>query len=132
MPELPPRPCVTLSEVRLNTSESCGVSEPISGECRCSFDDPTSSGFLFCALRAEYFRPDLSRQGHAYFYVDEPIVPPSGVLLFRFASVSSLFHSTELRGAIVLFLELFTASDWSTRKGIHRISNTVSVSIEIH
>jgi hypothetical protein len=115
-------PLVSLAEARIGAPTYDGWT-PLSGTCRFAMDQSQLSGIRSGAVRVQYFRPDLPRPVTAMWYADTILVAPGGELRFRFPPLFSDKNPHHLRGALVVFLQLFTAENWATKSGCRKISN---------
>ena len=131
MSEIPCQPWVTLSSIRFDTANSYDCSQPLTGRCTYSVDESETKSLWRCALRAEYFRPDMPRPITAFWYIDAPPSPPQGELNFRFTPIRSVMNPVDFSGPLVLFLQLCSAQDWVRQQGLQRISNVTAAVIEI-
>lgn len=114
---------LTLADVRFD-AERGRVDQPLVGGCSVSFNGPRFDELATCALRAEYFQPDFSRQVTGYWHFNEPIRP--GRREHRFS-----LPPPEVGGLTVLFLQIVTAHDWRKLDGLRALSNTAAVVVEI-
>lgn len=83
------------------------------------------------ALRAEYFRPDLRRQVTQMWYADRDLHAVRTTLQFRFPPLFSHKNPHTCHGTLVVFLQLFTADQWSKPVGCRRISNVADTVITL-
>jgi hypothetical protein len=104
---------------------------PLVGTCRYRLDNPQHGGIANGALRAQYLRPDLPRQVTAMWYVDAFLPSSGGSLRFSFPPLFSDKNPDHLHGALVLFLQLFTAKNWVTMSGCRKISNVTSAMVRL-
>jgi hypothetical protein len=114
---------ITISDAHADEQLSYGANTPLSGTCQYEFDRPYSQAMRRCALRAEYFGPNLPRQHTAMSYIDEPIPRPRGTFRFRFAPPLIWDGPKDLAGTLLIFLQMFDAEDWAKNVGTRRISN---------
>lgn len=137
--DLSPRPLIqrlTLSDVAVDDAKGVQADRPLVGSCSISFDGPPYEALDRCALRAEYFQPDLSGQVTGYWHLNGPI--RSGRAEHRFSLPPLLTRITESRnqppvvsGSLVLFLQMVTADDWRNLAGLRPVSNTTAALVEI-
>ena len=106
-------------------------STPWSGTCTVEKDDATHQPYSGCAMRAEYFRPDLPRRVTAMWYEDQYLIAKTTKLRFRFPPLFSQHNPQTYRGAMIVFLQLFMAENWSGNSGCHRISNVAQVAFTV-
>ena len=114
---------LTLADVTFDAGRA-RADQPLVGGCSVSFNSPRFDQLAACALRAEYFQPDFSRQVTGYWHFNEPIWP--GHREHRFALPPS-----EVSGLVVVFLQIVTARDWQKLDGLRALSNTTAVVVEI-
>jgi len=114
---------LTLADVTFDAGR-VQADQPLVGGCSVSFNGPRYDQLAACALRAEYFKPDFSRQVTGYWHFNEPIRP--GRRDHRFS-----LPPPEVGGFVVLFLQMVTARDWRKLDGLHALSNTATVVVDI-
>lgn len=129
--ELPPEQYISVTDFWIRDIHSTDATRSVSGQYQYSFDDPTFNGISSGALCVEYFRPDLRRRILQYHYHEGPIIAPRDTLKFQFGLLNKLSCHENLQGTVVLFLQMFRADNWTTRKGVQAISNVASKFIEI-
>lgn len=113
----------TLADVTFD-ADQVRADQPLAGGCTVGFNGPHYDQLAACALRAEYFQPDFSRQVTGYWHFDEPIRP--GRHAHRFS-----LPPPEVGGLVVVFLQLVTARDWRKLDGLRALSNTTAVVVDI-
>lgn len=124
-----PRAALTLTD--LDPMETFDGNSPWSGSCTVEVDASHGPVVRNAALKATYFRPDLPRQVTAMSYVDQLLVAPGGPIRFRFPALFSPTNPQTCRGALVVFLQLFTAEDWTEQRGCCCISNVAHVALSL-
>lgn len=128
--ELPAVHQVTLSDVRFDESGRYDGQKSLRGTAAYAMDEPASRAIVRCALRVQYFRPDMRRQVTGYWHSNTPLVAPSGELRFSFDPFFNKHNPNLLRGPIVLFFQLMTAQNWTSLAGCQQISNVAARVIE--
>ena len=125
-PILTSEPVVTISNARVDERPWYSGDTALLGTCRYEFDGPKVQIMLGCALRAEYFRPNLPHQNTAMWYLDEPLWELRGSLHFGFPPPLA-GNRMELAGTVLLFLQMFDSDDWAKNVGTRRVSNVTPV-----
>jgi hypothetical protein len=129
-PALPQAPYTTEPLVSLTIAqiENAGAHDgwtPLSGICVAEYAAAPYQVIRNCALRAEYFRPDLRRPITSMWYSDRDLNATQSPLHFRLSPLFSKRNPQTCRGTLVVFFQLFAADDWSANAGCRRISNVV-------
>ena len=104
---------------------------PLAGTCVAEFETAPYQEIRNCALRAEYFRPDLPRQVTSMWYSQQDLNSARVDLHFQFSPLFSKNNPQTCHGTLVVFLQLFTADDWSNTSGCRRISNVADMVITL-
>lgn len=103
---------------------------PLSGVCVA--DHTSLHGVIRnCALRAEYFRPDLQRQVTQMWYADRELPFGQTMIHFHFPPLFSSKNLHTCRGTLVVYFQFFTAEDWTGLVGCRRISNVADAVITL-
>jgi len=126
----------TLSDVVIDDVQRVQFDRPILGSCRISGDGARHETLDACALRVEYFQPELQGQVTGYWHVDGPLSPDCREYRFSLPPLDSQQPDSRKRlpvvkGSLVLFLQLVTADDWRNLAGLRAISNTTAVVVEM-
>ncbi len=114
---------VSLTVANIEGAVDHDGSTPLRGTCIAEFEPAAFHVIQNCALRAEYFRPDLPRQVTSMWYSNQDLNSVRVDLHFRFSPLFSGNNPQTCTGMLVVFLQLFTADDWSNKSGCRRISN---------
>jgi len=130
IPEIPAQPWVTVSDITLNAGDGQDCFQPLTGTCRYAVDEGENRFLSRCAVRANFFRPDLPRTITAFSFVDAASLPRQGKLGFRFIPITSAAQPVRIRGTVVVFIQLCTASDWARQQDCQRISNVTATAVE--
>lgn len=120
---------VSLTVANIEGAEAHDGWTPLSGTCIAEFEAAPYQVIQNCALRAEYFRPDLPRQVTSMWYSNQDLNSAHIDLHFRFSPLFSQNNPQTCHGTLVVFLQLFTANDWSKKSGCRRISNVADAVI---
>ena len=83
------------------------------------------------ALRAEYFRPDLDRQVTHMWYAEADLHSDRTTLQFQFSPLLCDNNPHICHGTLVVYVQLFTADDWSKPIDCRRISNVADTIIRL-
>ena len=128
---LPHAQYLTLSGAEIDGSP-LRSDQPIVGRYRVTIDDPTTKSPRNCALRCEFYRPDLRRAVTGYSHLDEPLHPGNHQLEFKLSPLESAKNPGTIKGTLVLFLQMVTAEQWSSPvTELREISNTAVALIEL-
>lgn len=121
--EIPTEYLVSLTVDHVNLDSGYDGATPLSGTCIVEFEGAAFHVISRCALRIAYFHPNLPRQVTAMWYADQNISTTRADLHFQFSPLFSPNNPQSFRGALVIYLQLFTADNWKERSGCRRISN---------
>lgn len=132
IPEIPAKPWVTVSDITLKSGDVQDCYLPLAGSCKYAVDDGEDRLLCQCAFRANYFRPDLPRTITAFSFVDAAPLSRQAELGFRFIPITSSAQPVRIRGTVVVFIQLCTASDWARQRDCQRISNVTATAVEFH
>lgn len=137
--DLSPRPLIqrlTLSDVVIDDAELVQADRPLIGKCGISFDGASYETLDGCALRVEYFQPEVPRQITGYWHLNGPI--GSGRAEHRFSLPPLITQKSDsgkqppvVSGSLVLFLQMVTADDWRNLAGLRPVSNTTAALVEL-
>lgn len=137
--DLSPRPLIqrlTLSDVVIDDAELVQADRPLIGSCGISFDGVPYEALDGCALRVEYFQPEVPRQITGYWHLNGPI--RSGRAEYRFSLPALVTQNPSagkqppvVSGSLVLFLQMVSADDWRNLAGLRPLSNTTAALVEI-
>jgi hypothetical protein len=116
-------PLAALTISQIDGAGAYDGSTPLLGRCIVERTAISPRVIQNCALRAEYFRPDLSRQVTAMWYADRDLHGEQATWEFRFPPLFSNKNPRTCRGTLAVFFQLFTADDWANQAGCRRISN---------
>ena len=120
---------VSLTVTNIEGAADHDGSTPLCGTCIAEFEPAAFHVIHNCALRAEYFRPDLPRQVTSMWYSNQDLSSARVDLHFRFSPLFSRNNPQTCNGSLVVFLQLFTADDWTKKSGCRRISNVADTVI---
>ncbi len=132
IPEIPAKPWVTVSDITLKSGAVQDCYQALTGNCKYAVDDGEDRLLCKCAFRAAYFRPDLPRTITAFSFVDATPLSRQAELGFRFIPITSSAQPVRIRGTVVVFIQLCTASDWARPRDCQRISNVTATAVEFH
>jgi hypothetical protein len=119
----------SLTVTRIENSESHDGWAPLSGTCSIEMD--SRQLIQNWALRAEYFHPELHRPVTSMWYQDMFLHAAQLNLDFHFSPLFSSNNPQPCRGLIAVFLQLFTADDWSLNIGCRCISNVAEAFVTL-
>lgn len=123
-------PLVSLTVSHVERADGHDGWTPLSGTCVVE-NTAAHSVIRNVALRAEYFRPDLDRQVTHMWYAEADLHSDRTTLQFQFSPLLSDNNPHICPGTLVVFLQLFTAVDWSKLVGCRRISNVADTIIRL-
>jgi hypothetical protein len=123
--------CSMLDKIQID--DACIRSDaPIAGRCTVVVDEASPAPGRNCALRCEFYRPDLRRPVTGYWNIDAPLLPGPQELNFRFSPLESAKNPGAITGTLVLFLQMVSAERWTPPvTGLREISNTAVALIEL-
>lgn len=124
-------PLVSLTVAHAENQGAHDGWKPLSGTCIAELETVPHQVIRNCALRAEYFRPDLPRQVTSMWYSNHDLNSARVTLHFQFSPLFSKNNPQTFRGTLVVLLQLFTADDWSKNAGCRRISNVADTVITL-
>ena len=131
-PTLPGVRRVTLSGIKIDDANRYDGHRRLAGKAAFEMDDAASAAVFGCALRVQYFRPNMPRQITGFSHTNGPLVPPRGELKFAFDPLFGKDNPDQVQGPMVLFFQLMTARDWTNPlDGCQRISNVAASVVEI-
>ena len=121
---------LTLSGVTIDGADRIVPDRPIVGRCLVGIDDVSQTHLRNCALRCEFYGPDLKRPVTDYCHLDEALRREGHELRFTLPAFESAKNPWKVEGTMVLFLQMVTADDLTPMDGVREISNTAIALVE--
>lgn len=126
----PHEQCLTLSHIMFDGAR-IQSDAPIVGRCTVVLEDASKAVGRNCALRCEFYRPDLRRSVSGYWHIDAPLRLGSQELAFQLPPLQSAKNPGAVEGTLVLFLQMVSAERWSPVTGLREISNTAVALVDL-
>lgn len=124
-------PPVSLSILSVDGAGDHDGWQPLSGSCLAELDQVPLHPIGNCALRAEYFRPDLARSVTCYWYLNSDLASRRTELKFRLPPLFTENNAQCGRGPLAVFLQLVSAENWEARTECRRFSNVAAVIVTL-
>jgi len=105
-------------------------SNSLCGVCRYVCDEPMSP-IVTAAIQAHYFRPGLGRQRSGIWHADRVVGQPGGEMRFSFALPWLDRWGRDHGKPLAVFVQMFSADNWSSQLNCRRISNMASAFVDV-
>ena len=102
---------------------------PLSGSCIA--ETSPHQVIRNCALRAEYFHPELQCRVTSTWYSNQDLNSERVTLSFSFSPLFSTNNPRICHGTLVVLLQLYAAEDWKKNTNCRRISNVAETVITL-